>query len=116
MAGDGGSDGTTDDWPVAPAAVYGLEQPLRCPSCEQSIDQIVVVRLFRARVNFMSSLPRSLAPRLPTLPDDPSRRARRRLLETVAPPAQRGGGPSSWKRMASRVVIGTATPSRVPGS
>ncbi|MGE0640233.1 MAG: hypothetical protein AB7G12_07955 [Thermoanaerobaculia bacterium] len=54
-----GSDGTTDDWPVAPAAVYGLEQPLRCPSCEQSIDQIVVVRLFRARVNFMSSLPRS---------------------------------------------------------
>lgn len=46
-------------WATAPAAVFGLEQPLRCPSCAQEIDQLVVVRLFRARVNFLSSLPRS---------------------------------------------------------
>ena len=55
----GSEDALPDGWTHAPAAVYGLEQPLRCPSCGQSIDQVVVVRLFRTRVNFMSSLPRS---------------------------------------------------------
>lgn len=46
-------------WRSVPAAVYGLEQPVRCPACAEEIDQVFVVRLFRARANFMSSLPRS---------------------------------------------------------
>lgn len=46
-------------WKSSPAAVYGLEHPLRCPACRAEIDQLFVIRLFRARVNFMSSLPRS---------------------------------------------------------
>jgi len=46
-------------WQSSPAAVYGLEHPLRCPACHAEIDQLFVIRLFRARVNFMSSLPRS---------------------------------------------------------
>ncbi|MFN7942876.1 MAG: hypothetical protein U0X73_14905 [Thermoanaerobaculia bacterium] len=46
-------------WSSPPAAVYGLEQPARCPTCRQEIDQLYVVRMYRARVNFMSSLPRS---------------------------------------------------------
>ena len=46
-------------WKSSPAAVYGLEHPLSCPACHSEIEQLFVVRLFRARVNFMSSLPRS---------------------------------------------------------
>jgi len=46
-------------WKGAPAAIYGLEQRVRCPTCKAEIDQLYVVRLFRAKVNFMSSLPRS---------------------------------------------------------
>ena len=46
-------------WPSPPAAVYGLEQPVRCPHCESEIHELFVVRLFRARVSFVSSLPRS---------------------------------------------------------
>lgn len=46
-------------WGAEPAAVYGLEQPVRCPACGVEIDQLFVVRLYRARVNFVSSLPRS---------------------------------------------------------
>lgn len=46
-------------WRTPPAAIYGLEHPLRCPACRSEIDQLFVVRLIRTRVNFMSSLPRS---------------------------------------------------------
>jgi uncharacterized protein YbaR (Trm112 family) len=46
-------------WQISPAAVYGLEHPLSCPACRTEIDQLFVVRLFRTRANFMSSLPRS---------------------------------------------------------
>ncbi len=46
-------------WSAEPAAVYGLEQPVRCPACGAEIDQLFVVRLYRAQVNFVSSLPRS---------------------------------------------------------
>jgi len=46
-------------WEHDPAGVYGLEQPVRCPSCKQELDRLYVVRLFRARVSFVSSLPRS---------------------------------------------------------
>ncbi len=48
-----------DGWTNPPAAIYGLEHPVRCPVCRGEIDQLYVVRLFRAKVNFMSSLPRS---------------------------------------------------------
>ncbi len=51
--------GTPPGWSAAPAAVYGLEHPVRCPGCGEEIDRLYVVRLYRARVNFMSSLPRS---------------------------------------------------------
>ncbi len=58
---DSGSDaeGLPPGWRGEPAAVYGLEQPVVCPACRGEIDRIFVVRLYRARVNFMSSLPRS---------------------------------------------------------
>lgn len=47
------------DWEHEPAGIYGLEQTVRCPACKRLLDRLVVVRLFRARVNFVSSLPRS---------------------------------------------------------
>ncbi|MEO8276700.1 MAG: hypothetical protein ABI639_10805 [Thermoanaerobaculia bacterium] len=53
------ADAPPAGWRISPAGVYGLEHPLTCPACHAEIDQIYVVRLFRARVNFMSSLPRS---------------------------------------------------------
>ncbi len=46
-------------WKGEPAAVYGLEHPIVCPGCRAEVDRLFVVRLYRARVNFMSSLPRS---------------------------------------------------------
>jgi len=55
---EGGED-TKSVWRNEPAAIYGLEHPVTCPGCASEIDRLFVVRLFRARVNFMSSLPRS---------------------------------------------------------
>ena len=52
-------DETAFRWRREPAAVYGLEFPVRCPVCRQEIDELYVVRLYRAKVNFVSSLPRS---------------------------------------------------------
>jgi len=52
-------DATQAVWERQPVAVYGLEQPVRCPSCREVIDRLYVVRLYRARVDFVSSLPRS---------------------------------------------------------
>lgn len=46
-------------WRSAPAAVYGLEHPVRCPVCGAELAEVFVVRLYRLRVAFMSSLPRS---------------------------------------------------------
>ncbi len=46
-------------WHGAPAAVYGLEHSVQCPACRQEIDRLYVVRLYRTRANFVSSLPRS---------------------------------------------------------
>ncbi|MCB1007713.1 MAG: hypothetical protein KDB94_02340 [Acidobacteria bacterium] len=46
-------------WRAAPAATYGLEHPVLCPACRQEITEIYVVRLYRTRVHFVSSLPRS---------------------------------------------------------
>jgi len=57
--GDAVRNTAPNGWRSLPAAVYGLEHPLLCPACRAEIDQLFVVRLFRARVNFMSSLPRS---------------------------------------------------------
>jgi hypothetical protein len=56
---DASASATPAGWQSSPAAVYGLEHPLSCPACRAEIDQLFVVRLFRARANFMSSLPRS---------------------------------------------------------
>jgi hypothetical protein len=55
----GDPEETQSVWKREPAAVYGLEQPVACPACGTEIDEIYAVRLFRARVHFMSSLPRS---------------------------------------------------------
>lgn len=46
-------------WKNAPAAVYGLEHPVRCPACGEELAEVFVIRLYRVRVAFMSSLPRS---------------------------------------------------------
>jgi hypothetical protein len=51
------------DEPAAPAACFGeaeylMEMPLPCPHCGQQINSVVIVRLLRSRVNFVSSLPR----------------------------------------------------------
>jgi len=53
------SDEIPSGWRSEPAAVYGLEHPVVCPLCREEIDRLFAVRLYRARVNFMSSLPRS---------------------------------------------------------
>ncbi len=39
-------------------AEYLLETPLKCASCGQLISSVLIVRLLRVRVNFVSSLPR----------------------------------------------------------
>ena len=53
------TDDTQSVWRAEPAAVYGLEHPISCPGCAAEIGELYAVRMFRARVNFMSSLPRS---------------------------------------------------------
>ncbi len=59
----GGGSGSVEDtqsvWKAEPAAVYGLEHPISCPGCGAEIGELYAIRMFRARVNFMSSLPRS---------------------------------------------------------
>ena len=59
----GGAEPSGEDtqsvWRGEPAAVYGLEHPITCPGCTAEIGELYAVRMFRARVNFMSSLPRS---------------------------------------------------------
>jgi hypothetical protein len=52
-------DSDAADWKRALPAIYGLEQPVVCCNCRQEIDKLYVVRLYRAKVNFVSSLPRS---------------------------------------------------------
>ncbi|HYH45263.1 MAG TPA: hypothetical protein VEG34_06210 [Thermoanaerobaculia bacterium] len=47
------------DWRSSLAAIYSLELPVVCSACRQEIDQLYVVRLYRSKVNFVSSLPRS---------------------------------------------------------
>lgn len=59
MSGERPDSETPRGWKSEPAAVYGLEHAVDCPVCRQEIDRLFVVRLYRARVNFMSSLPRS---------------------------------------------------------
>ena len=39
-------------------AEFTLESPARCTGCGESIDSVLVVRLLRTKVNFVSSLPR----------------------------------------------------------
>lgn len=46
-------------WAREPVAIYGLEQPVCCPTCRRELDRLHVVRLYRAQVEFVSSLPRS---------------------------------------------------------
>lgn len=53
------TDDTQSVWKAEPAAVYGLEHPISCPGCGVEISELYAIRMFRARVNFMSSLPRS---------------------------------------------------------
>ena len=58
--------GSTMDEPRVPPAApvifgeaeYMMEKPLSCPLCQQQIHSVVIVRLLRGRVNFVSSLPR----------------------------------------------------------
>lgn len=52
-------DETPEEWSDLAAGIYGAERPIRCPSCREEIDHLCVVRLYRLKVNFMSSLPRS---------------------------------------------------------
>ncbi len=52
-------DQAVSDWRSTLPATYGLEQPVLCCNCRQEIDKLHVVRLYRAKVNFVSSLPRS---------------------------------------------------------
>jgi hypothetical protein len=51
----------TDNDPLKPSlelAEYALETPLNCHHCHKKITCVHVVRLLRARVNFISTLPR----------------------------------------------------------
>jgi len=44
--------------PPVGEAEYMLETPLKCGCCQQLISSVLIVRLLRVRVNFVSSLPR----------------------------------------------------------
>ncbi len=46
-------------WGEGATAEYGLERPARCAACKEEIQSVYVVRLYRVKVSFMSSLPRS---------------------------------------------------------
>ena len=37
---------------------YAMESPLACPHCKATIKMVQVVRLLRAKVSFISTLPR----------------------------------------------------------
>jgi hypothetical protein len=39
-------------------AEYAMERALPCPFCKEEIRSVMIVRLLRSRVNFVSSLPR----------------------------------------------------------
>lgn len=39
-------------------AEFTLESGARCPQCHEEIESVLVVRLLRTKVNFVSSLPR----------------------------------------------------------
>lgn len=56
---DGPTAEAETNWTRDAVAVYGLEQPVRCPHCRRQVHELHVVRLYRARVDFVSSLPRS---------------------------------------------------------
>ncbi len=49
-----------EDGPAPPSfeAEYTLESPLKCPHCQDTIQRLQALRLARARVNFISLLPR----------------------------------------------------------
>jgi len=50
----------TEPAPSPPAfeAEYTLESPLKCPHCKETVASLLVLRLVRTRVNFISMLPR----------------------------------------------------------
>jgi len=51
----------SENAPLKPAlelAEYALETPLTCHHCQKVINCLHVVRLLRAKVNFVSTLPR----------------------------------------------------------
>ena len=43
---------------LAPEAEYMLETPLACPSCKKELEFLLVIRLLRTRVSFVTTLPR----------------------------------------------------------
>ncbi len=43
---------------VESEAVYALEHPAKCSSCNETVRNLHVVRLLRTKVNFTSNLPR----------------------------------------------------------
>ncbi len=47
-----------NELPPIGEAEYLLETPLKCHCCQQMIASVLIVRLLRVRVNFVSSLPR----------------------------------------------------------
>lgn len=50
----------TEPNPAPPAfeAEYAIESPLKCPHCKEQVATLLVLRLVRSRVNFISLLPR----------------------------------------------------------
>ena len=52
------SEGCANELPPIGEAEYLLETPLKCGCCQQLISSVLIVRLLRVRVNFVSSLPR----------------------------------------------------------
>ena len=55
LSSEGGAEIPT--WQTV--AVYTLELPAKCPHCRETIRELHVLRLTRARVSFTSPLPRS---------------------------------------------------------
>ncbi len=44
--------------PTASEAQYTLESPIHCTGCQQTLQQVEVIRILRTKVNFTSALPR----------------------------------------------------------
>jgi hypothetical protein len=49
---------TTEEEQTQVEAEYMLEAPVKCATCSERVNHLIVIRLLRTKVNFTSALPR----------------------------------------------------------